>query len=329
MNPVFISLLISLLAALCVWGVGRRDPGGRPWLTVLCLGVLLLLPVLALLPKWHVDLLGTVRGVAVTQSSIPWWLGLWVAGAALMLVRVCVNHIALRKWVRDSFLLDDASWKRTLSQSAKKLHLRVLPELRLKDGLSSPVVAGVCRPVILIPRHGMQWSDETRGMAILHELGHLQRKDLWVRFAADIACALHWYNPLVWWMRAKLLSQCEYACDTHVVAAGVDPKSYARALCDVVEAAINSSGVTARPFGVCAMADHAPLKVRVARLVNGPRPVRPWVAVIAAVLTTATALGLSVVRPAIKQDRGGSSSILYTQEEIDLRHSANPFPGNE
>ncbi len=329
MNIAITSLLISLLAAACVWLMGRRDPGGKPWLTVICLAILLLLPALTLLPKWHMDLLGSVSGGGSVSHSTPWWLFVWIAGSGLMLLRIIINHLALRSWVADSVLLNSASWQKALRESAAKIGLRALPELRMKVGLSSPVVTGIRRSVILMPHHADQWSEDTREMAILHELGHLQRKDLWVRYAADIACALHWYNPLVWWMRAKLLSQCEYACDAHVIASGADAGDYVRALCDVVENAMNQPDVTARPCGVCAMADHAPLKTRVARLMHGSRPGKPWLAAIAALFTTATALGLTLVRPAVISGGGDSEPAEYSQEEIDVRHSANPFPGND
>lgn len=327
MNIILTSLLISLLAAACVWLAGRRDPGGQPWLTVLCLAVLLALPALSLLPKWHLELLGSTRGGGVVSATVPWWLALWAAGAALMLVRVFLSHRCLRKWVRDSRLPDDGPWQEVLRESAAVLGLRSLPGLRIKPGLSSPVVAGLRHPVILMPEHAAHWPGRTLRMALLHELGHLRRKDLWVRYAADTACALHWYNPLVWWMRSKLLSQCEYACDARVIATGVSAGDYVRALCDVVENAIRLPQVTS-PGGVCAMAGHAPLRSRVVRLMHGSPPAKTWLPIAAAVLTTGTALGLSLVRPAVLDKSGDGSPSGYTQEEIDLRHSANPFPGN-
>ena len=329
MNIFLTSLLISVLAAACIWLMGRRDPGGRPWLTVICLAVLLLLPALTLLPKWHIDLLGSVSSGGSAATSTPWGLFAWGVGTGLMLLRILTNHLALRKWVSESSVLNSESWKETLHQSAVMLGVRGLPELRMKTGLSSPVVTGLRSPVILMPHHASQWSVDTQKMAILHELGHLQRKDLWVRCAADIACALHWYNPLVWWMRAKLLSQCEYACDAHVIVSGAHARDYVRALCDVVENAISQPEAAARPCGVCAMADHAPLKARVARLIHGSSSGTPWLAAIAAALTTATALGLTLVRPAIISEGGQSEPVEYSQKEIDLRHSANPFPGND
>ena len=78
------------------------------------------------------------------------------------------------------------------------------------------------------------------------------------------------------------------------------------------------------------MADHAPLQARVDRLMFGVRSGGPWMAVLAAVFTTCTALGLTFVRPAIEDGGQGVADPVpgYDQREIDLRHSADPFPGN-
>lgn len=80
------------------------------------------------------------------------------------------------------------------------------------------------------------------------------------------------------------------------------------------------------------MADHAPLKLRVQRLLHAQRGGRLWLAVSAAVLTAATALGLTLVRPVEKPTGAMPVSEKtdgeYSEKEIDLRHSADPFPGN-
>ena len=106
MNIILTSVLISLLAAACVWLMGRRDPGGKPWLTVLCLSVLLVLPVLTLLPKWHLEVLGSVRGVASTSANAPWWLVAWISGSLLMATRIVINHLALCDWLGNSDRLE-------------------------------------------------------------------------------------------------------------------------------------------------------------------------------------------------------------------------------
>jgi len=286
------SLLISCIATLCVWSMGRKDPCGKPWLTALCLGILLVLPILSILPKVRVEVLQASQAQVATTSG--WVIGetlvmLWGGGAILMFIRLGVKK---------------------------------LPRLKIKSGLTSPVVTGILKPTIILPVSSKQWSEETKKMAILHELGHIHRRDLWIRFAADIACVLHWYNPLVWWLRSRLLSQCEYACDAFVVSSGVSRRCYITALCDVVESALNEP----RPVGILAMTDHAPLKLRVDRLLGGVQISKSWIAIIAAVVTMSTALGLSLVRPAAVVEILGEEKPVYTQEEINLRHSANPFP---
>jgi len=328
MSLLLTSLLISLIAALCVWMMGRKDPCGRPWLTALCLGILLVLPLLSLLPKVQVDILQTSHTAALKTQA--WGLGealaaLWSFVVIVLTLRLVWSQYKLKQWLKDAEKSSDEGWYQLMQECSRMLGLKKLPKLHVKAGLTSPVVTGLFRPVIIIPSVAEQWNEETRKMALLHELGHIQRHDLWVRLAAEFACVLHWYNPLVWWLRAKLLTQCEYACDALVVSAGADRKSYIHALCDVVESSLSE----ARPQGLMAMADHAPLKLRVNRLLGGGKAGKPWLAIIAAVATTTTALGLSLVRPVQVAKVIGGDKVEYTQEEIDLRHSANPFPAED
>lgn len=330
MSTLLLGFLISLMAALWVWITVRKNPAGRPWLTVLCLGVLLVLPLLAVLPKYHLKVVGsTVPVSAFSEESSVWtgWLMLWIVGCLVMLLRMVIGYVALAKWVRESRPAIGQAWQSELDTCVEMLGMKSYPELRVKSGIQSPVVTGILRPVVLMPEGAEQWRDETRRMALLHELAHVQRKDLWLRLAADLTCVLHWCNPLVWWMRSKLLSQCEYACDARVVAAGADKKSYVSALCDVVEWAM----LETRPRGVVAMADHAPLATRVDYLFVRRRSGGKWLAVLAAVLTVTTSLGVVFIRP-LAVSRGGEGAnqvdLPMMQHEVELRHAANPFPGN-
>ena len=325
MSLFITSLLISLIATLWVWMMGRRDPAGRPWLTGLCLGMLMILPLLAMLPKLTLDVVTVGAGGSDLQTAGLWhWLlwG-WGAGSALMILRWVRGQWILKQWLRDSVPVVGDDWNVCVAECGSMLGLKSNPDVRLKRGLSSPVVAGLWHPVILMPEGAEHWKLETRKMAMLHELAHVQRKDLWLRMAADLTCALHWYNPLVRWMRAKLLSQCEYACDAWVIDAGANQRSYILALCDVLESALGEP----RPVGLLAMSDHAPLKTRVDRLLKNKKANRPWWAFLAAALTISTALGLTLVRPVqnVESESSSGSSMI---QEVKLRHSANPFPGN-
>ncbi len=275
-----------------------------------------------MLPKVQVNILPASQAVA-TESSFwivaSWVVPFWIIGFLVLGVRFLLHRWNLQRWLGDT---DLAQCHDLLGECKVMLSMKQSPVLKMKNGLASPVVTGAWKPIIILPVTFLEWDRETQKMAMLHELGHIQRRDLWVRSAAELACILHWYNPLVWWLRAQSLSQCEYACDALVISSGANRQSYINALCDVVEACIQEQ----RPQGLVAMADHAPLQLRVNRLLGGASSGKPWLAIAVAVMTSATALGMTLIRPGAVKEAISFEGPIYSQEEIDFRHSADPFP---
>ena len=65
---------------------------------------------------------------------------------------------------------------------------------------------------------------------VAHELVHVRRRDnLWAALHA-IVQAIFWFNPLVWWMGARLVAEREQACDEAVLAQGADAEGYAASI---------------------------------------------------------------------------------------------------
>lgn len=54
-------------------------------------------------------------------------------------------------------------------------------------------------------------------MVLRHELGHICRQDLWYKFLLTWVNAVHWFNPLVWFMCRQAGQNLEYCCDDWVV----------------------------------------------------------------------------------------------------------------
>jgi len=187
-------------------------------------------------------------------------------------------------------------------------------ELRMLAGLRGPVAAGVWRPVVFLPEAWTSWDGARRRAVLLHELAHHARHDPLRRWIAAGACAVHWFNPLVWWLARRLHQQCEFACDARVVAAGMEADRYAHLLCDL---ATETSLLTPS----LAMAERSSLEQRVLRLCRGSEPgwSLPMVGVFVAA-TMATGLGLALLRPA------NPPPPAVPQAEIELRLSADPFP---
>ena len=210
----------------------------------------------------------------------------------------------LRSWRRRSVPVDGADF------AAHQ------PEIRMLDGLTCPVAAGVLKPLILVPPAWREWSPALRETVIAHEMSHHARRDPMWRALAAVTCTLHWFNPLVWWMAARLADQCEYACDERVVNDGLAASRYANDLCDV-------AAVCRAPATTLAMASHHGLEDRVRRMLSPP-PNRStsgvWCLGMLA-LTSAVALAVIERKPADWMP-------AVDVEEVRARLTADPFPGD-
>ena len=310
-------LLTSFLVAGAGLWLARRGAGG--WVLLLLLG----LPLGGWLPEVRWAVLeggGGGTGGGTGGGGGIGWAGLaggaWLFGAAVSLLFWVRDARALERWREGSEEVRDGRTLGVFREGVEKLCPGRRVGLRRRAGLVSPVVAGIFRPVVFLPESAAGWSGETLRMALWHELGHVRRGDLWLAALARAACAVNWFNPLAWRLRGKVLARCEHECDAWVLRHGADARSYARALCEVAEAALPV------PAAALAMAGHVPLRERVAGL---GRPVagRPVLCGALLLLTVAAAFALSSVR-FVQRDAGEPEE--YTPEEIELRLSADPFP---
>ncbi len=324
------SAALSLLAVIAVWLAGRRDPARSPGLTLGSLLTLLALPFLALLPKFTVELPAAANNaMGATVSAFSWLAMVWLLGCGFFALRLVADFKALNRWRRVAIDHDDPEIDLALEACRQRLGVGRRVRVRFQPDAVSPSIAGLFRPVIYLPPTSRRWSEETLRMVLLHELGHVARRDLLTSLAARFACLVHWYNPLVWWLRGRLMAQCEFACDAKVIEVGADPAIYAMALCDVAEA--SALPEAALPAAALAMAGRASLRQRVERVIHRQRQSGSLLVSAALLLTVTASLALSVVRlsPPELASSGSSGDALYTPEEIHLRMTANPFPGDK
>lgn len=166
---------------------------------------------------------------APAPPATSWLLPLWAAGCSLLLLRLAAAHFLLR---RNTRRCEPASGPLAAAFAAaqQESSLRQPVRLLMDNARSIPVVWGVFRPTLLLPAEAVTWDAAQLRSVLLHELAHLRRRDPLVQFLTQIACALHWFNPLVWLAAWRLHVERERACDDMVLASGVRPSTYAEHL---------------------------------------------------------------------------------------------------
>jgi beta-lactamase regulating signal transducer with metallopeptidase domain len=103
--------------------------------------------------------------------------------------------------------------------------------VRISEDISSPIVVGLIRPCVLLPRDLIDHaSEETLTHVMDHEIAHVRRGDLWIAWVQAIGLAAYWWNPVLRMIGARLDITREMACDEQAIMQSGTPISYANAL---------------------------------------------------------------------------------------------------
>ncbi|QDT94603.1 M56 family metallopeptidase [Gimesia aquarii] len=169
----------------------------------------------------------------------------WVGGIFFCLLRTVWLQWLLARTLRRSTLVDKLEWTRAAADAAQSLGFHRSIELRRLDGTQSPMVTGIFRTIVLLPKDAVLWNSARCQLVLLHELAHAKRHDILTQSIAGFVCALFWFNPICWIGLLQMRKLQELACDDLVVASGQRPTDYADVLLDVARSYQHQNCTTA------------------------------------------------------------------------------------
>lgn len=200
---------------------GPRDPLGEPATTGTAVDISSTLP--------------TGRPSRADGTTLGWELVpvVWACGALVLLLRLAIGTWRVAHFNAAASPVVDPAWRSLIEELRQRLELKRPVELREHPGSFVPVTLGIFRPVVVVPHQAREWSGSLKQMVLLHELAHIQRHDVAFQWIARVACAIYWFNPLVWWGLRQLRLEREHACDDLVIHCGERATDYADGLLTV------------------------------------------------------------------------------------------------
>lgn len=160
---------------------------------------------------------------------------LWLVGAAAVLGWFLVSHLRFLRYVSRWSCPVDGGTVRMCNELGDRLGLDRRPSLRTCEGLKAPMLAGIVRQTLLLPPEVL--GEKDLRYILLHELTHFKRRDIWLKTLALWVNALHWFNPLMWYMTRLLERDMELACDEGVLRLlpREEHSAYGKTILDAVE----------------------------------------------------------------------------------------------
>lgn len=204
-------------------------------------------------------------GIRVSKPWLPVLAAVWGAVALTLLCRQLLPLVQLSAMRRRCQPVSTGT-AQLAKELADELGLRRNVTVLEAPDATMPVTWGFFRPVILLPVAARTWAAERLQVVLLHELAHVKRRDCLAQGIAELACAIHWFNPLAWHGARIMRDTREHACDDLVLNRGCKPSDYAAHL---VSIARSLSGDGER--GAVAMARPSRLGERVAAITDATR----------------------------------------------------------
>jgi beta-lactamase regulating signal transducer with metallopeptidase domain/N-acetylglutamate synthase-like GNAT family acetyltransferase len=227
----------------------------------------------------------------------------WLAGAFVVMARLAVGTARIWLLTRHAQGVE-SSWVMLARTLAVRLRLRRRVRIFKTDRISMPMTWGLMRSAVLLPKDSDEWSTECRWIVMAHELTHVKRRDCLIQALAQLACAVYWFNPLVWFAAWRLRVERELACDDHVLEAGAKASDYASHLVEI--ASSFGAANCGSPVAVGMACSHLESRVRSILDPNARRRgVNGLKVALAAVIAVVLTIPLAMLRPWGSADASG------------------------
>jgi len=192
---------------------------------------------------------------------------LYLAGAALLLMREVIKHLRLRALLKrgrqPSAQLEEVFRGVCRDLNVRRCRVMILPQA------SSPATVYWWTPRVILPEVCEELVSSPQLKNVLrHELVHTLRCDYLWATVGNALCAILFFHPAVWQARKQLMTQRELACDLAVVEATPDERAdYAHTLTQFVRLLMLRQGPK---LGVDFAASPSLLGTRIRCILAGP-----------------------------------------------------------
>lgn len=184
--------------------------------------------------------------VVISATAHQVVLLLWGICAAGILVYKCGRFLTFRHMLQKNGLEGPSEEMEAVLHACQgELGMSRPVRLWVSAAAPTPFASGLVHPVIVLPKQ--ECSKQELQYILLHELTHITCGDLWVRWFAMVASAIHWWNPLIYLWNRKLVMYSEESCDERVVVnwPSRERGDYGRVLLKTACASAMPEGLTA------------------------------------------------------------------------------------
>ena len=172
---------------------------------------------------------------ATIEHYMLWILAAWFAGFSFFALRFAGGLLVTTGIRNSSFPLAN-EWTAYIQSAGRMLGISRMISLSESGAITTPMVIGYFKPVILIPAGMLTGlSTEQLETIFLHELAHIRRHDYLINIIQSAVEAVLFFNPFVLSLSSLIRREREYCCDDLVLRHHGNASAYTHALAKLAE----------------------------------------------------------------------------------------------
>lgn len=175
----------------------------------------------------------------------------WLVGFPLVALALVAGFAGTRRLRSTAQEVSDERIVEMAERLRKLLGVSARVSLSVSERVTTPLVVGILRPLVLLPPAILcSLTPEQLEMILLHELAHVRRRDNLVNMLQRIVESILFFHPAVWWASRWVRLEREHCCDAVVLNHAARPQEYAETLASLALPEL------APQYAAAAMANH-------------------------------------------------------------------------
>lgn len=199
----------------------------------------------------------------------------WLSGALAVLLLALVKQARFNAFLHRRPLASGPLLRALVASLSHKADINKSVSIVLMPAGTTPAMVGIRQPKLLLPEDWeTRFDEQSLKHVVLHELLHVRQRDLLWNWAATAVQALHWFNPLVWFVVSRFQADRELRCDAGAleILAPSERLDYGHTLLRIQETFFAPPAIAG--LAPC-VRNHPTLRQRILMIAN-PTTRQPW-----------------------------------------------------
>ena len=157
--------------------------------------------------------------VRFLEGSLPLITMVWMLGVLILTLKLLAELAYIQRLKYQPGQPTAEFYQELVNKLSQQMGIEKIIEIKENIRISSPMVIGFIKPVILVPFGLLNQLETEEVESILsHELAHIRRYDYVFNLFQSLVEILLFFNPAIWWISSFIRSEREYCCDEMAIA---------------------------------------------------------------------------------------------------------------